>query len=173
MSRKAGATARRLGREWNSSVKKEHCRSERQICRREAGLAEGKKTRRRRTITTVSATASCFRSWIHPAGSSLFPAGCFHEKEGEGKYINTPDTPLYDKSAVLYGIDKAKARHTQKRLHHFGRRPDGSHHVAPGGDKKYRGRLRHGFGRRYHFARERDEQSRHHPPFVAESSHRL
>jgi DNA primase len=37
-----------------------------------------------------------------------FSGRLLHEKEGEGKYINTPDSPLYDKSAVLYGIDKAK-----------------------------------------------------------------
>src|ERR1035437_8551538 len=32
-----------------------------------------------------------------------FSGRLLHEKEGEGKYINTPDSPLYDKSAVLYG----------------------------------------------------------------------
>ena len=37
-----------------------------------------------------------------------FSGRLLHEKEGEGKYINTPDSLLYDKSAVLYGIDKAK-----------------------------------------------------------------
>jgi DNA primase len=37
-----------------------------------------------------------------------FSGRLLHEKENEGKYINTPDSPLYDKSAVLYGIDKAK-----------------------------------------------------------------
>ena len=30
------------------------------------------------------------------------------EKEGMGKYINSPQTVLYDKSRVLYGFDKAK-----------------------------------------------------------------
>ncbi|MFC1756616.1 DNA primase [Patescibacteria group bacterium] len=30
------------------------------------------------------------------------------EKEGVGKYINTPQTILYDKSKVLYGFDRAK-----------------------------------------------------------------
>lgn len=30
------------------------------------------------------------------------------EKEGMGKYINTPQTLLYDKSKILYGFDRAK-----------------------------------------------------------------
>ena len=30
------------------------------------------------------------------------------EKEGVGKYINTPQTVLYDKSKILYGFDRAK-----------------------------------------------------------------
>src|ERR1035437_499614 len=43
-----------------------------------------------------------------------FSGRLLHEKEGEGKYINTPDSPLYDKSAVLYGIDKAKGEIRRK-----------------------------------------------------------
>jgi len=43
-----------------------------------------------------------------------FSGRLLHNKEGEGKYINTPDTPLYDKSAVLYGIDKAKGEIRKK-----------------------------------------------------------
>lgn len=36
------------------------------------------------------------------------------EKKDEGKYVNTPQTPLYNKSAVLYGIDKAKTEMRKK-----------------------------------------------------------
>lgn len=47
----------------------------------------------------------------HPVG---FSGRLFEEVKGEtagknaGKYINTPATPLYDKSRVLYGLDRAK-----------------------------------------------------------------
>lgn len=39
-----------------------------------------------------------------------FGGRVFGRKEGQGlaKYVNTPNTPLYEKSATLYGLDKAK-----------------------------------------------------------------
>jgi DNA primase len=39
-----------------------------------------------------------------------FSGRILHERTdvSEAKYLNSPDTPLYSKSAVLYGIDKAK-----------------------------------------------------------------
>ena len=36
------------------------------------------------------------------------------EKEGVGKYINSPQTVLYDKSKILYGFDKAKTEIRKK-----------------------------------------------------------
>ncbi len=36
------------------------------------------------------------------------------EKEGVGKYINSPQTILYDKSKILYGFDKAKTEIRKK-----------------------------------------------------------
>ncbi|MBI1755449.1 DNA primase [Candidatus Azambacteria bacterium] len=36
------------------------------------------------------------------------------EKKDEGKYVNSPQTPLYNKSAILYGVDKAKTEIRKK-----------------------------------------------------------
>lgn len=37
-----------------------------------------------------------------------FGGRIFHDKENEAKYVNSPQTLIYDKSKVLYGFDKAK-----------------------------------------------------------------
>ncbi len=37
-----------------------------------------------------------------------FTGRYLHKKENEGKYINTPATPIFDKSKVIYNLDKAK-----------------------------------------------------------------
>lgn len=37
-----------------------------------------------------------------------FSGRIFGEDEGGGKYINSPETPLFEKSKVLYGFDRAK-----------------------------------------------------------------
>jgi DNA primase len=43
-----------------------------------------------------------------------FGGRVFKEKEKSAKYINTPNTLLYDKSKVLYGLDKAKVEIRKK-----------------------------------------------------------
>jgi DNA primase len=44
-----------------------------------------------------------------PAGRVVgFSGRIFNGKEDEAKYINTPETTLYDKSRLLYGYDRAK-----------------------------------------------------------------
>lgn len=37
-----------------------------------------------------------------------FSGRVFHEEEGSAKYLNSPETPIFRKSRVLYGYDKAK-----------------------------------------------------------------
>lgn len=43
-----------------------------------------------------------------------FGGRLFEEKEGIAKYLNCPNTLLYDKSKVLYGLDKAKLETRKK-----------------------------------------------------------
>lgn len=38
-----------------------------------------------------------------------FSGRIFGEDDGMGKYVNTPETPLYHKSRILYGYDRAKS----------------------------------------------------------------
>jgi len=47
--------------------------------------------------------------WNNFAGQTVgFSGRIFEKDDGTGKYINTPQTVLYDKSNLLYGFDKAK-----------------------------------------------------------------
>lgn len=41
-------------------------------------------------------------------GGRLFETGTDPKEKEEAKYVNTPQTPIYDKSRVLYGFDRAK-----------------------------------------------------------------
>jgi len=41
-------------------------------------------------------------------GQTIGFTGRVFNSEDEAKYLNTPNTLLYDKSQVLYGLDKAK-----------------------------------------------------------------
>ncbi len=43
-----------------------------------------------------------------------FTGRLLKEKEGVGKYINTPETPLFDKSRLVYGLNFAKQEAKQK-----------------------------------------------------------
>lgn len=61
-----------------------------------------------------------FRSRImfplnNSAGQTVgFSGRIFGKEDGMGKYINTPQTVLYDKSKILYGFDKAKTEIRKK-----------------------------------------------------------
>ncbi len=50
------------------------------------------------------------------------PAG-----RGGPKYLNSPETPIYQKSRVLYNLHSGQAAHSRARLRHPGGRPDGLH----------------------------------------------
>lgn len=45
-----------------------------------------------------------------------FTSRILSDEKKEAKYINTPETPVYRKSAVLYGLDKAKGEIRQQDL---------------------------------------------------------
>lgn len=80
----------------------------------------------------------------NPAGQVVGFSGRIFSVEGGGKetakYINTPQTILYDKSRILYGFDKAKSEIRKKRCLYFSRGSNGCHNVSSNGvDKHNRG----------------------------------
>lgn len=49
-----------------------------------------------------------FPIWDHHGNVVGFTGRLLHEQEGQGKYVNTPQTPVFDKGSLLYGLDRAK-----------------------------------------------------------------
>ncbi len=45
-----------------------------------------------------------------------FSGRILHDVEGQGKYINSPETPIFKKGSTLYGLDKAKFEIRRKDL---------------------------------------------------------
>ena len=58
--------------------------------------------------TTASAADWCGPSATRPATRSGFGARRLFDDDEGPKYLNTPETPIYRKSQVLYGIDLAR-----------------------------------------------------------------
>ncbi len=58
-----------------------------------------------------------FPIWDVHEGVVGFTGRLLHEKEGSGgKYVNTPQSPVFDKSRLLYGLNKAKQEIKSKDL---------------------------------------------------------
>ncbi len=89
-------------------------------------LKKGFKTKDLESVGLIKKSQSGNRYYDRFRGRIMFPisdssgrviafSGRFFKKVNEGseieeaKYINSPDTPLYNKSNVLYGLDKAKS----------------------------------------------------------------
>ena len=59
--------------------------------------------------TTVSAAGCCFPSATSRAGRSDWAAACCRDcSDSPAKYVNSPETPLFSKSHLLYGLDLAR-----------------------------------------------------------------
>lgn len=52
---------------------------------------------------------------INPSGAVLGFTGRILTQDKESKYINTPETPVYEKSRALFGLDKAKKDILEKK----------------------------------------------------------
>ena len=70
-------------------------------------------------ITTASAAACCFRFATCKAGRWHWAGECFRSRRrsiggrqptSRAKYVNSPETPLFSKSSLLYGLDSARDR---------------------------------------------------------------
>ena len=70
-------------------------------------------------ITTVSRDACCSRSAIRKAGRSPSAGGSLPggpAATNPAKYINSPESPLFSKSNMLYGLDLAREAITKSRV---------------------------------------------------------
>ena len=43
--------------------------------------------------------------------------------EKTAKYVNSPETPIFTKSKIFFGLDKSKRAHSRRRIRHRLRRP--------------------------------------------------
>ena len=98
---------------------------------------------RTRAITTASATGWCSPSATRKGRATGFGARALDDRPP--KYMNSPQTPLYDKSATLYGIDQAAAAIKASR---HGRDRRGLHGRADGAPDRPRQRGRRVAARR-------------------------
>src|SRR3989344_4284161 len=90
--------------------------------------------------------------------------------EGEPKYLNSPDTPIFSKQLVLYGLDRAKESIRKNNFSIFGEGTNGLGFVPSSRFPEYRRHFRHRALRPGDYDRERDFQFGFGPPTVREYS---
>ena len=91
--------------------------------------------------TTASAAASCFPSRMKSGKVIAFGGRAMGDDMP--KYMNSPETPIYTKSSVLYHLDRAKEAIRQERFRHSRRRLHGHNRRGARRIRKRRRQLRH------------------------------
>ena len=56
------------------------------------------------------------------SGKIIAFAGRVFESDEQAKYVNSPETPIYNKSRILYGLHESKQAIRQKRFRYCGGR---------------------------------------------------